>query len=100
LVTDPPGPHEIALVWTDNKAQVRSGNVHVSYLQPARPVVGRTALVIAGDHFGQAFYVLKRTRGKTKRVVVRCDGTASLTASSESAKTYLEGDLCRIVDDD
>ena len=99
LIVDSPGLHEVALVWTDNKARVQSGNVHVSYLGPGRPVVGRTALVIAGDRCGQAVYVLKRKRGVTKQVVVRWDGTASLTAPRESAMVYSEADLCRIADD-
>jgi hypothetical protein len=98
LIVDPPGPpgpHEVALVWTDNKAQRRSANVHVSFLQPVRPVLGGKALIIAGQQSGKVVTILKRKRAE-KRVTCR----AEWHDGRNQELLLSEADLCRIDDDE
>jgi hypothetical protein len=90
---DLPGSLEVPLIWTGNKAELRTANVSVHVLEPARPVLGGDALVIDGDHIGKVVTVLKRKRGGRKQVSVRCEWADHLTDMSEA-------DLCRVADED
>jgi hypothetical protein len=90
FVTEKPMKHEVALKWTDNRAQKLSRNVVVQYLVPGRPLLMQRAMIIAGDGIGLTGTVGPRIRG-TKTVLFRYDGTATDFIIPDS-------DLCRVAD--
>ena len=90
FVTEPPLRDEVALKWTDNRAQVIIANVPVQYLLPGLPLLNHRVVVIEGANIGQIGNVEKKNR-KTKHFVVRL----------EYSDIYLElpeSSLCRLAD--
>jgi hypothetical protein len=56
---------EVALAWTDNRAQLRTANVPVKYLSPAVPMgKGKEGVVLKGPHQGKLVVVTKYLKKK------------------------------------
>jgi hypothetical protein len=54
------GPSEVSLIWTDNRAAIRTANVHVRYLEPAPPTSkGKQGVVLTGLHRGGIIQVIQ-----------------------------------------
>jgi hypothetical protein len=94
FITETLRPGEVALTWTDNRAAVRSANVHVQFLEPARPILNQRVLIIEGTNIGEIGILEKRKRGgksTIKLVVVKLDHSNVHIEIPETA-------LCRISD--
>ena len=90
FITETPLKGDIALKWTDNRAQTILRNVPVQYLEPARPAINHPAMIIAGDKIGFIGDVVQRSRGKGPKQVLLRDNEITLTVP--------ESDLCRLAD--
>ena len=71
----PAGPGEVSLTWTDNRASIRTANVHARYLEPVHPSAkGKKAVILSGLHLGEVVEVIQY-RKKDRLVKVSLDGS-------------------------
>ena len=90
FITEPPLRDEVALEWTDNRAQPMTRNVAVSYLLPSQPRINQLAIIIDGANTGEVCNVVRRIR-PSKLFLVQLMDSAARVQLPEAA-------LCRLAD--